>query len=201
MAPLSQRQILLRRRIILLAIARRRLQQRKGERRFWVHNIYKSRTTHGEFHHLFDDLRKDDDKFFEYFQMSPSTFDLLLSKVEDSLRKASIRPSISPLERLAVTLRFLATGSSFASLSFSYRMARCTISKIVRECCQVLWEKLNEDYLKFPSSPEEWQRIAQDFWDLWQWPNCLGSIDGKHCFMKKPRKSGSLYYNYKSTFR
>ncbi|CAH1967894.1 unnamed protein product [Acanthoscelides obtectus] len=32
----------------------------------------------------------------------------------------------------------------------------------------------------FPSSEEEWRRIAREFEGKWQFPNCLGSIDGYH---------------------
>ena len=33
----------------------------------------------------------------------------------------------------------------------------------------------------------------------WQFPHCLGAVDGKHVVMMKPWKFGSLYYNYKGT--
>ena len=40
---------------------------------------------------------------------------------------------ISAPERLALTLRYLATGESRQSLSFSYRVGKATVSKIVSE--------------------------------------------------------------------
>ena len=53
--------------------------------------------------------------------------------------------------------------------------------------------------MKAPSSPEEWILIADKFWKKWQFPQCLGAVDGKHIVMMKPQKSGSLYFNYKGT--
>lgn len=49
-------------------------------------------------------------------------------------------------------------------------------------------------------SEDNFKNIAQCFWDRWQFPNCIGCIDGKHIRIKKPNKTGSMYYNYKSFF-
>ncbi|GFT36571.1 uncharacterized protein TNCV_1345141 [Trichonephila clavipes] len=46
-------------------------------------------------------------------------------------------------------------------------------------------------------SPDEWSKIAQDYKDKWNMPNCIGSIDGKHCRIQRPPNAGSLFYNYK----
>ena len=54
-------------------------------------------------------------------------------------------------------------------------------------------------YLKVPSSAEEWLEIAEKFSERWQFPNCLGAIDGKHIVMQPPPEAGSYFYNYKHT--
>jgi len=41
--------------------------------------------------------------------------------------------------------------------------------------------------------------IASDFEEKWQFPHCLGAIDGKHVHFVPPKDSGSQYFNYKKT--
>lgn len=52
-------------------------------------------------------------------------------------------------------------------------------------------------YLQTPNT-EEWLEIAQQFEERWNFPNCIGALDGKHINIKAPKHSGSLYYKYKA---
>ncbi|XP_064469627.1 uncharacterized protein LOC135384349 [Ornithodoros turicata] len=63
-----------------------------------------------------------------------------------------------------------------------------------------MWNCLQGQYLAFPSTTEEWRQIASEMETGWQFPNCIGSIDGKHIVIECPAKSGSQNYNYKGTF-
>lgn len=49
-------------------------------------------------------------------------------------------------------------------------------------------------------SEELWLKTAKRYWELWNLPNCVGSVDGKHIRIKSPAKSGSAYFNYKGYF-
>ncbi|XP_046991873.1 protein ALP1-like [Schistocerca americana] len=51
----------------------------------------------------------------------------------------------------------------------------------------------------FPKCEEDWLRIASGFESKWQFPHCLGAIDGKHIIIVPPKESGSFFFNYKKT--
>lgn len=71
--------------------------------------------------------------------------------------------------------------------------------KIIHETSRAIWRALQPTVLKFPDQ-EEWKRIADGFQQQWQFPNCVGAIDGKHMRIKAPINSGSTWHNYKGFF-
>ncbi|XP_066600967.1 uncharacterized protein [Prorops nasuta] len=95
-------------------------------------------------------------------------------------------------ERLAITLRFLATGDSYTSLSYLFKISKQCISNIVLNICPALMEVLHEYVKELIDSVT----IVR----LWNFPHCLGAIDGKHVMIQAPINSGSEYFNYKSFF-
>ena len=100
------------------------------------------------------------DEFFRYFRMFPERLDHLLSIVGLQLVKdCRSREPISPGERLAVTIRFLASGDSQRSLYYAYRISCTSLSRILSETCQIIWEELSAVYLKPPKSEHEWLAI------------------------------------------
>ncbi|MGH0133999.1 UNVERIFIED_CONTAM: hypothetical protein FKN15_065375 [Acipenser sinensis] len=67
--------------------------------------------------------------------MSECQFNDILALLEDDLLKETVkfRKPIGEKERLAICLRFLATGDSYKIISFSYRVGKSTIDNIVPE--------------------------------------------------------------------
>ena len=102
---------------------------------------------------------------------------------------------------MCVTLRYLASGDSQILLAASYRISPTALSRIIFETCEAIWDELvNNGYMNFPKSEVEWENVAKEFQVLWDFPNCLGAIDGKHIMMQAPNNSGSYYFNYKKLF-
>ena len=99
-----------------------------------------------------------------------------------------------------ITLRYIATGQSGRSLSQQFRVGRSTVSMIIRETAAAIISSMQREFLHTPVTTKEWQDISQIFANKWQFPHCLGAIDGKHFRIIAPAKSGSLYYNYKGYF-
>lgn len=95
--------------------------------------------------------------------------------------------------------RYLATGDSYRSIAFHFRVGISTVAGIVRSVCEAIWDCLVEDFMPVQSEAE-WRKIAEDFKTMWAFPNCVGAMDGKHVIIEAPPCSGSLYYNYKGTF-
>ncbi|XP_039652101.1 uncharacterized protein LOC120556524 [Perca fluviatilis] len=154
----------------------------------WVLPILQDRRSIGEYHRLVQELRLDDHLFQGYFRLTKEHFDNLLSRVGPRIAKrdTQMRTSIGPAERLAICLRQLIQSAT-------------TVANIVGEVCQAIWDCLVDEFMPVPTK-EDWSAIADDFFHKWNFPNCLGSIDGKHVVIQAPSNSGSLYFNYKHTF-
>lgn len=78
----------------------------------------------------------------------------------------------------------------------TYRISKSAFGKIINDVCDAICVALKEE---MPStlSIEDWVQISNEFHLKWNFPNCIGAIDGKHIRIKCPRKARSLFYNYK----
>ncbi|XP_047525993.1 protein ALP1-like [Pieris napi] len=140
--------------------------------------------------------------FKNYLRMDGDNFDCLLELIRHRITKQDtvMRKCITPEERLSATLRYLATGRSFEDLKFSSGISTSALSKIIPETCKAIYETLRKDYMRFPTSKEEWLEIAKGFHDHWNFVNCGGALDGKHIRIIPPANSGAKYYNYKNFY-
>ncbi|XP_061564128.1 putative nuclease HARBI1 [Cololabis saira] len=187
--------------LVLLHRRRRRQRQRQRHRRWYVRPLNQSRGETGEFASLVLPMRGiDDEKHREYFRMSSASFDDILRRISPLIQHQTTHSTcVTAAERLAVTLRFMATGMSYRTLAASYKLGTATVGCIVSEVCQAIWAALKDDFVAHPRI-DAWSKIKEDFSELWQFPNCVGAIDGKHVRIRAPVNSGSGFFNYKGYF-
>ena len=164
---------------MLLLLARKR----KGQRRLrsqWVRGIFQAREIRGEYHSLIAEMHlSDHESFYRYFHMTPERFSLLLREIGPIIRQdTNFRRAIPPGERLAITLRFLVTGDSMQTISFSYRVGLSTVAGIINQTCEAIWNVLQLEYLKRPSDAAQWKRISEGFEKKW---NLCGSDRWQTC--------------------
>ena len=197
---------LTRKEIIIALLIKRRERRRNLQvtksKRVWVRQLYRERKEKGEYRSLIKEMQVVDEMlFYQQFRMTPQKYETLLALVARRITKSSVkREAISPGERLSVTLRYLVTGDAQTTIAASYRMSKTSVHRIIKETTQVIWDELLQaGFLKVPSTENEWKSIACEFENKWNFPNCVGAIDGKHIVMQAPASSGSYYFNYKKT--
>ena len=111
--------------------------RKKGSDRDWL----RRRAERGSYAGIVTDLAAEDlPSFKHYMRMDVNSFRRLVEVISPRIVKKNtrMRSPISPSERLALTLRFLATGETFRSLEFQFRVSRTAISYIVLEVCQAI---------------------------------------------------------------
>lgn len=77
-----------------------------------------------------------------------------------------------------------------------FKIGISTVREIVHETCDAIFECIAPVYLA-PPNTHEWKKNADEFYRVWNLPNCVSSIDGKHINIECPPNAGSEYFNYK----
>lgn len=128
--------------------------QRKRVRTVWQREWLQKRETEGAYAKLLQELRMGDigerKLFYDFLRMPHEDFDHLLQLVKPLIEKSDThyRKAIPAGERLALTLHYLATGQSFHSLQYVFRLPQTTISQIIPEVLTAIWTVLKDEYVR-----------------------------------------------------
>ena len=146
---------------------------------------------------------EDQTSFKNFLRVDPGIFMELLHRVGRRIEKhidTFFRTALPPELKLAIILRYLATGDSYKSLAYSFRVAFNTISIFLPEVCQAIIDEYSSEVLARPTTPDGWKEVALGFHNRWNFQHVIAAIDGKHIAIRKPTNSGSFYYSYKGFF-
>ncbi|XP_033104337.1 uncharacterized protein LOC117106923 [Anneissia japonica] len=130
---------------------KREREEKKKEKRMWIKPWLERRNELGACETLMRELRSEDRKGFEnYIRMDYMLFDHLLELVGPTISKkdTNLREAIPAHHRLSVTLRFLATGESYTSLAYQHRVSEQSLSRLIPEVCEAIYNSLKDEYMK-----------------------------------------------------
>ena len=55
-------------------------------------------------------------------------------------------------------------------------------------------------FFQFPTKLEQRKKIADEYYQKWLFPLCIGALDGKHIAFRPSKTDAALYYNYKQFY-
>ena len=119
--------------------------KREKKRSKWIKNYFKTRNFG-----IINDLQLDEDFLFGNFtRMSKTNFFSLLKMIEPEIVKQNtkFREAVPPNIKLLITLRYLATGDSFSSLMYLFRVSKQYISAMLPVVLKAIVKALKK-YIK-----------------------------------------------------
>jgi hypothetical protein len=126
------------------------LKKKRKERWWWQTQLYTSREVYSSSNVLADlNFHLVSGLYKNFTRMFPSELEFLSNLIGEKISKkdTAFRKAISVQERLALMLHLLASGDSYVSLQYLFKISKHAISCMVLEVCEALVEKL-KDYVQ-----------------------------------------------------
>lgn len=91
--------------------------------------------------------------------------------------------------------RYLASGAIQRHVTACYKISKQHFGVILLNVCDAIIKNLK--FVMPALDTQHFVKTSEGFDERWNFPNCVGAIDDKHCAIKAPKNSGSLFHNYK----
>uniref|UniRef100_T1IHT3 DDE Tnp4 domain-containing protein n=1 Tax=Strigamia maritima TaxID=126957 RepID=T1IHT3_STRMM len=175
-----------------------RKKKTKRKKRFWIQPSLKQRPMKTQQTTTNDapNLESSGTNFSsEKFHMSTETFLEIAAKIKPFMisRKSKRPDRITDLHRLAITLDFLANSIQQKHLAQNHHISKQVLGVILDEVCLAIINGLKQEVTPVMNE-ENWLQVARDFNEVWNFPHCLGAINGKYVDIEYPR-------NYQTVFK
>ena len=122
-------------------------EEQNRKKRLWVRDWIGRRDSQGASTLLLKELAAEDVNEYKIcLRMTPEKFDALLDMVAPKIERQNtqMRDAISPRVMLEVTLYFMATGNSYRTLQYFFRVSKASISNFIPEVCDAIYDSLGE---------------------------------------------------------
>ncbi|KAK4310795.1 hypothetical protein Pmani_014212 [Petrolisthes manimaculis] len=147
--------------MLLLLKKKRNLQKKR--KRLWSRQWLQRRREESVAFRLLRELEVEDPATLrQWMRLDRQQYLDLLRLVTPLIEKqdTNMRQAVTAEERLTLTLRYLATGESYRSLSCQFRISHNLISSIIPTVCKAIYKVLQSSFVHLPTTTEEWQKVA-----------------------------------------
>lgn len=134
------------------------------------------------------------------FRVTKEMFNIIMDDIRDSPILYTGLTSQIPLPiRLALTLRFLATGSYQRNISNDIcgPMSQPTFSRVLSVMLNIRGNLICDKYISLEMNEIEQTRNMNYFYENFNMPGTLGALDGTHITILRPVENQHHYYNRK----
>ena len=138
-----------------------------------------------------------DQQWIANFRMVKDTFNWLCGRL-NTLKKEDTRcrESIPVDLRVAITLYYLASGSSHRTIGNLFGVSRPSVTKIIPSVLLSIVTILLPEFICIPTG-NRLDEVVEGFERRWGFPQCVGAIDGTHIPVTPPREDKIDYQNRK----
>ena len=169
----------------------------RAPRRFWV-KPGRSRTWWDNFVANIVPM----EEWREKFLMSRRSFYSLCEKLSPYIEGETtrMRDPIEVDKQVALTLYYLSDEGRMRKTANAFGLSRASVSVVVRKVCKAISEQLGQQLIKLPKTEAEVTEKVNLFSTRYDFPICLGAVDGTHVEIKQLSGNATDYINRKSRF-
>ncbi|CAF1234105.1 unnamed protein product [Adineta ricciae] len=138
-------------------------------------------------------------QFKDNFRIQRSTFAQLVDRIGKYVKKEDtvLRLAIPVDKRIACALYLLGTTGELRTIGHLFGIGKCSAANILHDFCYVIVELYFHCLIKFPTTQQEIKATTDAFLKKFNYPMCLGALDGTHIAIEPPIGFEPDYYNYK----
>ncbi|KAI8433384.1 hypothetical protein MSG28_015424 [Choristoneura fumiferana] len=114
-------------------------------------------------------------QFYEMFRMKPVKAERVLQAISSDIQQVKKGGALSPRQQLCTTLHWLGTGCQYYSVGASHGVDKSTVCRTVHRVINAINRRLFPSIVKWPHRIED---VVQKFYELYNFPNVIGIIDG-----------------------
>lgn len=139
----------------------------------------------------------DDTQLLQRFRLDRAGILFVTDLVRELIGSPTARnQALSPEMKVAITLRYLATGKMQLCSGDDFGVTQPTVSRVVSQTLEALTQRhIFRRFVKFPLTRHEVQRKQQRFMEVAGFPGVVGVIDGTHVGIVAPTEHEREYVN------